>query len=225
MSTSLYAFDAANGTLIWQQPVGGSRGAPAVVNGIVYTGSSAGGIFALNARTGAVIWTRTVATDISSAPAVVNGVVYVGGDYYPAQTVVYALNALNGAVIWNRTLQDATSFSDSSPAVANGVVYVSTDLKAWAFDASNGTLVWQHLAPIGHGQSAPGVANGVVYLGSSGGPYSGGLYALDASNGNFLWGYSTDSAESDLSSPAIANGMVFFGTADGLLYAFHLPNQ
>jgi outer membrane protein assembly factor BamB len=55
---------------------------PAVANGVVYVGSGLNGngnVFALNARTGAKLW--SYATDaVQSSPAVANGVVYVGSD-------------------------------------------------------------------------------------------------------------------------------------------------
>jgi hypothetical protein len=60
---------------------------PAVVGGVVYTGSPS----ALNAATGATLWSNTGVLG-GSSPAVANRVVYTGG--------VSALNAATGAKLW-----------------------------------------------------------------------------------------------------------------------------
>jgi outer membrane protein assembly factor BamB len=62
---------------------------PAVANGVVYVGSWDYNIYALNARTGALLWKYTTGNQVNSSPAVANGVVYVGSSDYN----VYALNA------------------------------------------------------------------------------------------------------------------------------------
>jgi outer membrane protein assembly factor BamB len=57
--------------------------------------------------------------------------------------------------------------------VTKGVVYVgSQDNKLYAFDATDGSLLWA-AATAGSVKSSPAVANGVVYVGS----YDGKLYA------------------------------------------------
>jgi len=49
-----------------------------VANGVVYIGSGGGGVYALNAGTGALLWRYTTGGSVESSPAVANGVVYVG---------------------------------------------------------------------------------------------------------------------------------------------------
>src|SRR6266566_3843848 len=61
-------------------------------NGVVYVGSNDNVLYALNAKTGKVLWTYTTDNFVSSSPAVVNGVVYVGSE----DDKLYALNARNG---------------------------------------------------------------------------------------------------------------------------------
>ena len=54
---------------------------PAVVNGVVYVGSFDNNVYALNASTGAKLWSYTTGGAMYfSSPAVANGVVYVGSD-------------------------------------------------------------------------------------------------------------------------------------------------
>ena len=54
------------------------QSSPAVVNGVIYFGSHDNNVYALNASTGALLWSFTTGGPVDSSPAVVNGVVYVG---------------------------------------------------------------------------------------------------------------------------------------------------
>jgi outer membrane protein assembly factor BamB len=49
-----------------------------VANGVVYVGSDDSNVYALNATTGAKLWSYSTGGGVYSSPAVVNGVVYVG---------------------------------------------------------------------------------------------------------------------------------------------------
>jgi eukaryotic-like serine/threonine-protein kinase len=92
---------------------------PAVTNGVVYVGSDDGNVYALNASTGAKLWSYTTGNAISnSSPAVANGVVYIGSE----DNNEYALNASTGAKLWSYYIG---AFS-SSPAIVDGVLYIHT---------------------------------------------------------------------------------------------------
>jgi outer membrane protein assembly factor BamB len=181
---------------------------PAVVNGVVYFGSSDHNLYALDAATGALLWTFATGNSIDSSPAVVNGVVYFGS----FDKNVYAINASTGALLWKFT---TGSFIASSPAVANGVVYIgSEDNNLYAINASTGIQLWK-FATGGVVDSSPAVANGVVYVGSD----DANVYAVKASTGVQLWKVPTGSFIN--SSPAVANGVVYIGSADKNLYAIN----
>ena len=76
------------------------QSSPAVANGVVYFGSDDNNVYALNANTGAKLWSyATGSLAVASSPAVANGVVYVGSDDHN----VYALNASTGAKLWSYT--------------------------------------------------------------------------------------------------------------------------
>ena len=101
-----------------------------MANGVVYVRSDYPGnkVYALNASTGALLWSYTTGGRVNSSPAVANGVVYVGS----LDNNVYALNASTGAKLWSYTTGGPIYYS--SPAVANGMVYVgSLDGKVYAF--------------------------------------------------------------------------------------------
>ena len=68
-----------------------------MANGVVYVGSADGNVYALNASTGAKLWSYATGSYVESSPAVANGVVYGASD----NGDVYALNASTGAKLWS----------------------------------------------------------------------------------------------------------------------------
>jgi len=83
------ALDPATGKIIWQtaDPAGGSDMAPlTVANGVVYAGSMASGsdknnMYALDAKTGKILWGFNSGGSVVAGPAVVDGTVYWGSGY------------------------------------------------------------------------------------------------------------------------------------------------
>ncbi|HEY6540615.1 MAG TPA: PQQ-binding-like beta-propeller repeat protein [Ktedonobacteraceae bacterium] len=121
----VFAFNATTGAVRWQIQVPNSSqdldpgsGLP-VANGLVYTSSKNGNVYALRESDGSIAWTRQIAkisVDDVSTPAIAsNGTLYVGS----RDGFLYALNATTGAVIWKAAHVGPV---DSSPAIANGVV-------------------------------------------------------------------------------------------------------
>ena len=146
----------------WSYKTGfdGAASSPAVANGVVYIGSDDNNVYALNASTGAKLWSYTTDGEVNSSPAVANGVVYVGSD----DGNVHALNAHTGAKLWSYAIGGQVNWS--SAAVANGVVYIgSEDSNVYALNASTGALLWSY-ATGNYVESSPAVANGMVYFGT-----------------------------------------------------------
>jgi outer membrane protein assembly factor BamB len=132
------ALNASTGAPIWSSgqlstATCAPTSSPALANGVIYVGSQDNNLYALNARTGAVLWNYTTGGAIDSSPAVANGVAYVGsGDGY-----VYALNASTGALLWSFATGAAV---ESSPTIANGTLYVgSDDNNLYAFNLAGGS--------------------------------------------------------------------------------------
>jgi eukaryotic-like serine/threonine-protein kinase len=133
---------------------------------VVYIGSEDKNVYALNASTGAKLWSYTTGGDISSSPAVANGVVYIGS----TDGNMYALNASTGAKLWS---YDAGGFVASSPAVANGVVYVGSyaynvnalNASVYALNASAGDKLWSYNTGLDLPVVIdPAIVDGVVYF-------------------------------------------------------------
>ena len=183
---------------------------PAAADGVVYVGSQDENVYALNAATGAKIWSFRAGGNIGgSSPAVADGMVYLGS----FDRNVYALSAATGAKVWSFPTGGGVW---SSPAVADGMVYVgSDDRNVYALNAATGAKIWSSTtgAPI---ESSPAVAGGVVYVGSD----DGKVYAFSADGGAQLWSFTTGGRVQ--SSPAVADGVVHVGSEDNNMYAFGL---
>jgi len=79
------ALDPQTGRILWQvpdpTPGAGDPGAVSVANGVVYAGSYSGAMHALDARTGAVLFTFASGGSVIDAPSIVAGNVYWGSGY------------------------------------------------------------------------------------------------------------------------------------------------
>ncbi len=83
------ALDAATGNILWQTKppyASGKRGqttagALSVANGVVYTGTAGGFFLALNAKTGALLWSFQSGGAVVCAPSIVDGTLYWGSGY------------------------------------------------------------------------------------------------------------------------------------------------
>jgi outer membrane protein assembly factor BamB len=195
---------------LWTYSTGafGMDSSPAVADGMAFVGSEDGTVYALNASSGALVWSNTTG-GILSSPAVADGTVYAGS----FDGNVYALDEATGNKVWNYTTGNDVYWS--SPAVADGVVFVgSGDNNVYALNASSGALIWNFTTG-NHVWSSPAVADGVIYAGSE----DGTVYALNVSTGALVWNYTTNGAVD--SSPAVADGVVFVGSQDGKVYALN----
>jgi eukaryotic-like serine/threonine-protein kinase len=182
---------------------------PVVANGLVYVGSNDGKVYALDASTGAKVWSFRTSGSFYG-PAVANGVVYVASSNH----YMYALDASTGTKLWRH------KGGYSSLAVADGVVYLAAwSHRVYALDASTGAELWRSRtgALI---ESCPAVSDGAVYVVI--GSYPARVWALDATTGGKLWRVNT--YLDALSSPAVANGVVYLGASlftEGHVLAFN----
>lgn len=183
----------------------------AVANGVVYVGSDDGNVYALNATTGAELWSFDTGGTVSS-PAVADGTVYVGS----GNGEVYALDAATGGELWSYdTSSGACKAGASSPAVArrDGLRGLRQRRLRLQRRYRGRTVEWRpRLSP----RPRPRWPTGVVYAGSG----FRQVYALSAATGAVLWSYATGGVVA--SSPAVADGVVYTGSGDDNVYAFDL---
>jgi hypothetical protein len=148
-------------------------------NGLLYI-STARGLYALDAETGAERWVYATEMPLGHSPTVFNDVAYVGG----LDHQLHAVDALSGARLW--TFEAGAGF-DTNPLVVNGLVYAGNrDGYMYAIYAHEnplrGTLAWKYQTggPI-HFSAA--YQDGIVYFASN----DAYAYALDATTGALVW--------------------------------------
>jgi outer membrane protein assembly factor BamB len=216
---SVYVLDERTGAVRLRiLTVGQGSAPPAVVNGVVYVGSSDGIFSAQDASTGAVRWREQTSGSVNGSPAVANGVVYVG----TGRSLV-ALDASTGALRWQfqSSGPDPSYFAFSTPVVANGVVYAASegDQSLYALDGTTGTLRWQFTDSLSGGEfpEAPAVEQGVVFVvlgrNETFGSVHGSIFALDASTGAVRW--RVHDSTHTYSAPAVVDGVLYVGAYAG----------
>ena len=224
--------------------------APAVVDGVVYSGTNA-----YEAATGKLLWatnsfgvspavskgrvyidsfgglcayaaasgTNLWCTGVNYLPDAPSGAAVVGGIAYFGSALgsIFAIDAATGEQLWSAPISGSNAAS--SPAVANGVVYINGD-ELFAFDAKTGAQLWSSSILGSVNTSSPAVVGGVAYAGGR------VVAAFNATTGAVLWSVSLGGPLSiPGDSPAVAKGMVYIGvsvtgehgSSTGTLYALN----
>jgi eukaryotic-like serine/threonine-protein kinase len=208
--TGVYSFDARTCAPIWSADLGSyiQARSVAIAGGMVYVGTyETSTLYALDAATGSIRWTKRLGGPVLSSPVVAQGRVLVGAN----NGALYALDAASGRMLWKAWEPGAQSAGAPHPSVANGVVYVSGGASINAYRATTGKLLWT--VPLRGGEAPPAVGDGRVYVQS----FLTGLYALDAATGAQLW--SNSLPESITSAPTLAYGRLYVRSIDHELYA------
>jgi alcohol dehydrogenase (cytochrome c) len=163
---------------------------PVVAGGVVYVQDMRSNVFALDLKSGRILWRRLFG---ASNPGP-DGVAVSGGRVYGAtDSSAFALDAATGRPVWRHFLVTRTArYVDIAPQVAAGLVFVSTlgyppDGRGvlYALDAATGAIRWSldtirdawHVPAEAGGGGAwqtPSVAGNDVYWGTANPlPYGG----------------------------------------------------
>ena len=185
------ALTADGGQEVWRTGVSGPmRAAPTAFDGRVFAVTKDNQLFALDAKTGDVLWSHTgfeeTAGLIGSASPAVDGdivvVPYSSGE-------IFALRVENGRQLWGENLaairrSDAVSaLADirGRPVIDRGRVFaISHSGRMVAIDLPTGRRLWE--APLG-GVNQPWVAGDFVFVLTS----DGTVAALTAGDGRIRW--------------------------------------
>lgn len=137
----------------WESNGGaGPRGTPTLADGRVYTMGATGIVNALDARTGAVVWTRDAAKDtgatrpgwgFAGSPILSGDLVIVA-----ASSSLAAYDAENGKLRWSRKTKGA-SYSSPQVLMLDGVpqVVMLTASGATGVAPADGSVLWEHAWP------------------------------------------------------------------------------
>jgi polyvinyl alcohol dehydrogenase (cytochrome) len=160
---------------------------PAVVGGVAYLADQAGNLWAVNASTGAVIWSTPVSSytgvagDVVKATPTVAGNELIVGDQPGtgphAGASILAISASTGALLWQTVVDTTPTAKITGAASVDGKrVYVGVSSSdegspacctfrgsVVALDVNTGALLWQrYTAPAGYTGSAVWGGNPVV---------------------------------------------------------------
>ncbi len=179
---------------LWQVAVAGSSpqqrlgAAPVVAEGKIFVVDVAAKLHALNAETGAALWTASIGgSDAKRAVLFGGGVSYDSGNVYATDGLgeVVAFSAADGKELWRSRPGGPLR---GAPTVANGNVYVLTqDNQMFAVGQADGKVQWVQNGSVEtqavFGVAAPAASQGSVVVGYS----SGELAAYRYENGRVLW--------------------------------------
>jgi hypothetical protein len=176
----------------WESNAGaGPRGTPTVSNGRVYAFGATGLVNALDAATGARIWSHNAAADTStevpmwgfaSSPLVIDDVVIVAT---AGRLVAY--NAADGQLRWKR-LERGGGYSSPHRVTIDGVVQVVqlSGAGATSVAPADGTVLWTHDVEGGIVQPAV-TPDGHILITSAGMTGGQGMRRLAVSRGPNGW--------------------------------------
>jgi outer membrane protein assembly factor BamB len=180
-------------TRFWESNAGpGPRGTPTLVNGRVYTFGATGILNALDARTGAVVWSRNAASEtkvetptwgFSSSPLVTGDLVIVA-----IAGTLAGYDLASGKPRW---VGPKHAFSYSSPHLATigdvAQVLLLSPPGVVSVAPSDGTLLWEH-AFEGGGIVQPSVTpDGDVLISNLAGTGGSGVRRLGIARGSDGW--------------------------------------
>lgn len=142
-----------------------------------------------------------------------------------SQSALYAIRASDGTMLWRSPIGSGSSTWANWFSVERGVVYgasinatggqINTG-NIYAFQASNGALIWRDAVT----QAQPSVAllnNGVIYLGTGVDSGISVLYALRTGDGSLLWNYPV--AGTAVTTVTLDGSMLYISAANGMVYA------
>jgi outer membrane protein assembly factor BamB len=188
---------------------------PIYVGGKLYAVNNSGYAFALDAKTGKVIWERRIGRLNASSPAYYKHHLYIV-NLVPGHIV--KLDAKTGKIVWKHSLP---ARAESSPVVIDRTVYFGCENgELYALSTGRGDIRWatQLGGPV---KSAPAYYGGRLYVGD----YGGYMNAVDAKTGKLVWqsgslGPGFGGSGEFYSTPAVAYGRVYAGNNDGRVYSY-----
>ena len=215
------------------QADGPIRSTPAIHGGRLYVGTARGTLYAADAKTGRILWTRATGGAITSSPATDGRSVY----FSSRDGRVRSVGAADGTPRWTLRFGHDIGTGNywdyymSSPILVGATLFVGGgDGILYAVEAASGHVRWKFDAGA-RIRSTPAVHDGRIVFGTT----AGHALALRTSDGALLWKFATQGAShsfadqgndttSVMASPTIADGTVAIGGRDGFLYGLDLAS-
>jgi eukaryotic-like serine/threonine-protein kinase len=193
----LVAFDAATGKAVWTSSVVTDLRAPPTTHAhTLYVGAFDGALYALDTRSGAVLWSAPGGCCIfDQAPVVDNRRVF----QVRTDDILTAYDAADATELWN-----VSDFSVGAMAAVDGKLLYGHEPNVVARDQATGALLWTAPYFQSADSGSPAVADGLVFAETN-------LSDLVALNEETVW---TAAARSRW-DPSVANGVVFASNYSG----------
>jgi outer membrane protein assembly factor BamB len=184
------------------------KSSPAIVDGIVYIGSSDSSIYAIDAATGKQEWHLTTGDAVESGPCVADGTVFVGS----ADANLYAIDAAGGTKKWSyetgdKILSSPNVFRDDTGQLR--IVVGSYDSKLHCVDGATGRAVWVYETN-NYVNGSAAVDGGMAVFGGC----DGFIHAISVSDGNEI--AAIDAQSYIAASAAFVDGRAYVGNYDNV---------
>ena len=210
------------GQVLWSYKLGSPTGSsPAVADGKVFIGDSAGYVWALDAETGQKLWNYKTFGAIESSPTYLDGRIYIGSD----DDNLTALNASDGHLIWTfkttGTVKSSASVAqihdNKTGALKTVLVFGSYDNFLYGID-TDGKELWRFkAASFIHGK--PGIYNGMAFTCTC----DRTMYGIDIETGHRAMNVTF--GDYSAASPTALNGIVYGTARGGKVFAVNIQNQ
>jgi len=246
-NTDVCGMSASNGTEAWtpyntggtiqsRSPIASVK-ISSVSTPIAYSCSSDNYLYAINASTGSLIFSKNLGVPLQGsvtgqknlniagvhATNTDKWVIFVGtyDNTTTSANKIYALDAVTGDILWTYTGGGANPNLDiisSTPAIDSSIntAYFTSysaggtsQPSLWALNTTNGTLRWSK--NLGNISSSPSLPSGNVYVGTN----SGYLYKYRSQTsdpGSYIWQYDASSGGNIVGFPWYTSGKVYFAT-------------
>ncbi|MDP2673406.1 MAG: PQQ-binding-like beta-propeller repeat protein [Dehalococcoidia bacterium] len=209
---TVYALDAADGSVQWRFNAGDDVwGAPLLEGDVLYVASVNGKLYALNAATGKPKWDKPFSTGhgLISDSVLSDGILLVGG----IDRTLHAVDAETGEERWSFKTDN---WFWGRPLVDGGTVYApNLDGRVYALSLKDGSAVWE--APFDAKdplRSAPVLAGDVLVIVDKG----GNAYGLKPEDGKLKWAAAAALEKTVLADPAVLDGKVVVSAEGGDLF-------
>lgn len=120
---------------------GGIKSSPAVVDDLVFIGSSDKKVYAIDVKNGQQVWAYQTTDAVEAAPCVIEGTVFIGS----SDGFLYALEAKDGSLKWKYETAGQILGSANWTRSPDGRLWIlvgSYDNKLHCVDSANGQAVW-----------------------------------------------------------------------------------
>ena len=199
------------GRTIWSTSIGPNDASLRVDSKRVYAGTLAGILFALDRKSGKILWRVQTQNAIHTAPSLQGSAVYASS----CDGTVYAIEAASGTVLWKFLQPDGSlGYADPLP-VGDTALFSCGETTLYRLDPLSGSLVWKAPLP-GKGLATPARIDGKLVVAGDG----CGLTALSEDDGKRVWRFPASGKSTDwYGVPLARDGIVYVGTVRGLVYA------